>query len=108
LAAGYDFRTPDGYADVFRQFDRIIGLRHLAAFHLNDSTKDAGSRRDRHAHIGEGFVGLEGFRLLLNDARFENVPMLLETPKSQDMHEDAENLARLRALIELAKGSGNG
>jgi deoxyribonuclease-4 len=102
LTAGYDFRTPEGYADVFRQFDEIIGLNRLTVFHLNDSVKDAGSRRDRHAHIGEGFVGLEGFRLLLNDPRFEHVPMLLETPKSEDMHEDIENLARLRALIEAA------
>ncbi len=102
LTAGYDFRTPEGYADVFRQFDEIIGLNRLTVFHLNDSVKDAGSRRDRHAHIGEGFVGLEGFRRLLNDPRFESIPMLLETPKSDDMHEDVENLARLRALIEAA------
>jgi deoxyribonuclease-4 len=99
LTAGYDFRTPEGYADVFRRFAEIIGLERLTVFHLNDSVKDAGSRRDRHAHIGEGFVGLEGFRRLLNDPRFERVPMLLETPKSEDMHEDVENLARLRALI---------
>ena len=101
LTAGYDFRTPEGYADVFREFDAIIGLPRLTVFHLNDSVKDAGSRRDRHAHIGEGFVGLEGFRLLLNDPRFENIPMLLETPKSEDMHEDVENLTRLRALIQV-------
>lgn len=100
LTAGYDFRTPEGYADVFRQFDATIGLDRLTAFHLNDSVKEAGSRRDRHAHIGEGFVGLEAFRRLLNDARFEHIPMLLETPKSDDMHEDVDNLARLRALIE--------
>jgi deoxyribonuclease-4 len=99
LTAGYDFRTPEGYAGVFRQFDAIIGLDRLAVFHLNDSAKEAGSRRDRHAHIGEGFVGLEAFRMLLNDPRFEKIPMLLETPKSEDMHEDVENLARLRALI---------
>jgi deoxyribonuclease-4 len=100
LSAGYDFRTPDGYAQVFQQFDAIIGLHRLAVIHLNDSAKDPGSRRDRHAHIGEGFVGLDGFRLILNDPRFEHVPMLLETPKSEDMHEDIENLARLRALIQ--------
>jgi deoxyribonuclease-4 len=57
-----------------------------------------GSRRDRHAHIGEGFVGLEGFRHILLDARFEGVPMILETPKSEDLHEDRENLSRLRDL----------
>jgi len=99
LAAGYDFRTPDGYAEVFKQFDDIIGLDRLTVFHFNDSKKDMGSRRDRHAHIGEGEVGLGGFRYILNDPRFQEIPMLLETPKSKDMHEDVENLARLRALI---------
>jgi len=98
LAAGYDFRTPEGYAQVFRQFDQVIGLDRLVVFHLNDSKHDLGSRRDRHAHIGEGFVG-EGFRHLLNDPRFQEIPMLLETPKSKDMHEDMENLARLRAMV---------
>jgi deoxyribonuclease-4 len=99
LAAGYDFRTPDGYAEVFKQFDDIIGLERLTVFHFNDSKQDLASRRDRHEHIGEGSVGLEGFRRILNDARFDEIPMLLETPKSKDMHEDVENLARLRALI---------
>jgi deoxyribonuclease-4 len=99
LAAGYDFRTPEGYAEVFKQFDEVIGLDRLTVFHFNDSKKDMGSRIDRHAHIGEGEVGLDGFRHILNDPRFQETPMLLETPKSKDMHEDVENLARLRALI---------
>jgi deoxyribonuclease-4 len=101
LAAGYDFRTPTGYAEVFKQFDEVIGLDRLAVFHFNDSKYDLGSRRDRHAHIGEGYVGLEGFRLIVNDPRFKGTPMLLETPKSKDMHEDIENLARLRALVTV-------
>jgi deoxyribonuclease-4 len=100
LAAGYDFRTLEGYAEVFTQFDEIIGLERLAVFHFNDSKQDLGSRRDRHAHIGKGAIGLEGFRHILNDSRFEDIPMLLETPKSKDMHEDLKNLARLRALID--------
>jgi deoxyribonuclease-4 len=99
LAAGYDFRTPEGYAEVFKQFDEVIGLDRLTVFHFNDSKKDMGSRIDRHAHISEGEVGLDGFRHILNDPRFQETPMLLETPKSKDMHEDVENLARLRALI---------
>jgi deoxyribonuclease-4 len=99
LAAGYDFRTPEGYAQVFQEFDAVIGLGRLVVFHLNDSKQDLGSRVDRHAHIGEGDVGLEGFRHILNDPRFSEVPMLLETPKSKDMHEDVENLARLRSLV---------
>jgi deoxyribonuclease-4 len=100
LAAGYDFRTAEGYAEVFNEFEEIIGLERLAVFHLNDSKQGLGSRRDRHAHIGEGSVGLDGFRHIVNDSRFEEIPMLLETPKSKDMHEDVENLARLRALID--------
>lgn len=98
LAAGYDFRTPETYAATFDAFDRLVGLERIKAFHLNDSQKDLGSRVDRHAHIGEGFVGLEGFRLLVNDARFEGLPMILETPKGDDLAEDIENLARLRGL----------
>jgi deoxyribonuclease IV len=98
LAAGYDFRTPAGFEAVFNEFEQRIGLERLVAFHLNDSTTDAGSHRDRHAHIGEGYVR-DGFRLILNDPRFRNIPMILETPKSEDMHEDIENLARLRQMI---------
>jgi deoxyribonuclease-4 len=100
LAAGYDFRTPEGYAGVLKEFDQVIGLDRLKVFHMNDSKPDAGSRKDRHAHIGEGSVGLDGFRHILNDRQFSDIPMLLETPKSDDMHEDVENLARLRSLIE--------
>ncbi len=100
LASGYEFRTPESYADTFRQFDALVGLQHIHAFHVNDSQKDVGSRVDRHAHIGEGCVGLDGFRLLVNDARFAGLPMVLETPKGDDLAEDIENLARLRGLME--------
>lgn len=100
LAAGYEIRTPEGYAETFRQFDQMIGLERLEVFHVNDSKHDLGSRVDRHEHIGRGYIGLEGFRLLMNDARFYRHPLLLETPKSQDMHEDVENMATLRSLIE--------
>jgi len=99
LAAGYEIRTPEGYADTFRQLDRIIGLERLRVFHANDSKRDLGSRVDRHEQIGKGYVGLEGFRLLMNDARFAQHPMLLETPKGPDMQEDVENLAILRSLM---------
>lgn len=98
LAAGYDFRTPTGYAAVFDQIDQQIGLERLQAFHLNDSKNDLGSRVDRHTHIGEGFVGLAGFELLLNDQRFAHVPMFLETPKEPDETADIRNLATLRGL----------
>ncbi len=99
LAAGYEIRTPQGYEETFRQLDQVIGLERLHVFHVNDSKRDLGSRVDRHEHIGQGYIGLEGFRLLLNDARFRQHPMLLETPKGRDMQADMENLATLRGLM---------
>lgn len=98
LAAGYDFRTPELYGAMMDEFERQIGLDRLKAFHLNDSKTDLGSRVDRHTHIGEGFVGLEGFRSLLNDQRFASHPMVLETPKEPDETADNKNLATLRGL----------
>lgn len=99
LAAGYEFRQPESYAAMWQEFDEVIGLQRLRAIHLNDALKDRGSRVDRHEHIGKGFVGLETFAMLLNDRLLQRVPMLLETPKSADLHEDVENLAVLRSLI---------
>jgi deoxyribonuclease-4 len=99
LAAGYDIRTPEACAATFEELDRVIGLERLKAFHLNDSQKDLGSRVDRHTHIGDGCVGLEGFRAIVNDPRFAQIPMILETPKGDDLAEDIENLAKLRGLI---------
>jgi deoxyribonuclease-4 len=100
LAAGYDIRTPDACAATFDEFDRVIGIERIKAFHLNDSQKDLGSRVDRHSHIGEGYVGLEGFRAIVNDPRFAQIPMILETPKGEDLAEDIENLAKLRGLLQ--------
>ena len=99
FAAGYELRTPEGYARTMDDFDRIVGLERLHALHLNDSKWDLGSGKDRHEHIGKGFLGLEAFRLVLNDPRLAGLPGLLETPKSDDLHEDRENLAVLRSLI---------
>src|SRR5947207_2511800 len=82
-AMGDDLCSLDGYESTFTQFDRLIGFDRLKAFHLNDSKKPIGSRVDRHAHIGEGFLGLEPFRRLVNDRRFHLLPMLLETPKTE-------------------------
>ena len=100
FAAGYDIRTKDGYERTFSEFDDTIGLERLAAFHLNDSKKEFHSRGDRHEHIGKGFIGVEAFRLLMNDKRFWGLPMCLETPRGPDLKEDRENLALLRSLIE--------
>jgi len=99
FAAGYDLRTPKAYKETFTLLDQIIGLKRLKFFHLNDSKRPLGSRVDRHEHIGEGEIGLKGFRLLLNDPRFESHPMVLETPKGKDLKEDKRNLRVLRSLL---------
>jgi deoxyribonuclease-4 len=99
FAAGYDIRTPGSYAATMAAFDRLIGLDRLKFFHLNDSKKGLGSRVDRHEQIGQGAIGIEGFRNLVNDPRFAAHPMVLETPKSDDLHEDRENLGLLRGLL---------
>jgi deoxyribonuclease-4 len=99
FAAGYDIRTPETYAATFAELDRLVGLAQIRCFHLNDSQKDLGSRVDRHNHIGQGCIGIEAFRLLVNDPRFAAVPMIIETPKGDDMAEDRENLALLRSLV---------
>ncbi len=100
FAAGYDIRTKEGYERTFSEFDEAIGIDQLAAFHLNDSKKEFHSRVDRHEHIGKGFIGVEAFRLLMNDKRFWGLPMCLETPKGPDLKEDRENLTLLRSLIK--------
>jgi deoxyribonuclease-4 len=99
FAAGYELRTPAGYAATMAAFDDVVGLEWLLALHLNDCQSALGARKDRHAHIGQGSIGLEGFRHLLNDPRLAGLPGLLETPKGKDLCEDRENLARLRALV---------
>jgi deoxyribonuclease-4 len=112
VAAGYDITHQRGYAETFREFDAVVGLERIRAFHLNDSKKPCGSRVDRHEHIGKGCLGLETFRRLLNDPRFSESPMLLETPKDDERERrrssraaleidpyDAINLATLRSLL---------
>ena len=99
FAAGYDIRTQEGYERTFTEFHETIGIQVLAAFHLNDSKKEFNSRVDRHEHIGKGQIGVQAFRLLLNDKRFWGLPMCLETPKGPDLAEDRQNLTLLRSLI---------
>lgn len=103
FAAGYDLSTEKGYERTFGEFDEIIGLDRLVAFHINDSKRECGSRVDRHTHIGRGRIGLEGFRLLMNDQRFVKIPKILETPKGPDMKEDVMNMRVLRSLIEVKR-----
>lgn len=100
FVAGYDIRTPEAYATTIDKFDRLLGLNRLKCFHFNDAKKPLGSRVDRHDHIGTGELGLSTFGFFLNDLRFASTPMILETPKSEDMHEDVENLKLLRGLIQ--------
>ncbi|MCE5258033.1 MAG: deoxyribonuclease IV [Chloroflexi bacterium] len=99
LAAGYEYRQPDTYRTMWEHFNQVIGIDKLRAIHMNDSKKDLGSRVDRHEQIGQGFVTLEAFRMLLNDPRLVRIPMILETPKGPEMLEDIQNLAVLRSLI---------
>jgi deoxyribonuclease-4 len=100
FAAGYDIRTPKGWKAAIKEVEQMVGLKQIAAFHLNDSKTALGSRVDRHAGIGQGLIGKEAFRHIVNDARFKGHPGCLETPKSADLHEDVENLAILRGLVK--------
>jgi deoxyribonuclease-4 len=102
FAAGYPLSDRSDYLRTLRDLDRIVGIERIKAFHLNDSKKELGSRVDRHEHIGRGKIGLAAFEHLLNDRRFRQVPMYLETPK--ETNEDGEewdivNLRTLRGLI---------
>src|SRR5664279_6248938 len=106
FAAGYDIRTPKGWDTAIREVASLIGLKQILAFHLNDSKTDLGSRVDRHEHIGKGRIGKEAFRHIVNDGRFKNHPGCLETPKSEDMHEDVQNLRMLRLLAKSGRAGG--
>ena len=99
FAAGYDIRTEEGYKSTMRNFDCLVGIKKIRAFHVNDSKKELGSHVDRHAHIGQGCIGLEAFRCLVNDRRFAKVPKILETPKGPELEEDIVNLATLKSLL---------
>lgn len=102
FAAGYPLGTKKEYNDTIRALEKTVGLDRVRAFHLNDSRKPLGSRVDRHAHIGEGELGLQPFRYLLNDRRFRKTPMYLETPKGQRDGEELDiiNLRTLRGLVK--------
>lgn len=106
FAAGYDLREEAAYTETMSLFDRVIGLKHVHVIHANDSKRELGARVDRHEHIGQGHIGAEGFRLLLTDPRLSHVPVLLETPKKDDM--DPVNLKALReaaGIIAALEGS---
>lgn len=98
FAAGYDIRTETAWENTLQEFDEVIGLKHLYAFHLNDSLKPLGSRRDRHAHLGEGEIGIEAFRYLMQHPKLRKLPKYLETPGGPSKW--IEEISNLR---ELAK-----
>lgn len=102
FAAGYAMDTEKNYKATMRSLNSTVGVKQVKAFHLNDSLKPFGSRKDRHAAIGQGEIGLEPFRFLLNDRRFRKVPMYLETKKVDDEGRDMDvvNLKTLRGLVE--------
>ncbi len=96
--AGYDIRNYEVYKKTFEDFDRIIGLKKLKLFHLNDSKSDFNQRKDRHEFIGKGFLGKESFKILINDKRFKDLPMILEVPGDVDEYEN--DLSLLRSLLK--------
>ncbi|HVE73458.1 MAG TPA: deoxyribonuclease IV [Thermoanaerobaculia bacterium] len=103
FAAGYELRNYDAYQRTIDDMLKHVGIENVGAFHLNDSKKPLGSRVDRHTHIGEGELGLEPFRFLLNDDRFKRIPKVIETPKPVEHESDRRNLTVLRSLIERTK-----
>lgn len=100
FAAGYDIRSAAGWDTLMREVEGLLGLDRLVALHLNDSTGDLGSRKDRHKPIGEGLIGIEGFRAIMADPRLDGKPMILETPDVERWPEE------IRMLKEMAAGGG--
>lgn len=107
FSAGYDFRTPELYARVMASFDEIVGIRYLRALHLNDSKTPLASNKDRHEQIGDGEIGLEGFRNFVNDPRLNGLPGILETEKDPAGDNDRRNLATLRGLVGQGSRGAN-
>jgi len=106
FAAGYSIVKAADYRRTMREFESLIGIDRIRAFHLNDSKREQGSRVDRHEHIGQGCLGLEPFRHILNDPRFVDIPMYMETPKgNKGDNFDAVNLKALRQLVKKKRRS---
>jgi deoxyribonuclease-4 len=99
-AAGYNVRTREGYEETVAQVEKLFGTRRVLGLHLNDSKVPLGKRVDRHANLGEGEIGLECFKWIVQDPRWAAIPKVLETPKSEDMHEDIENLMKLAPYMQ--------
>lgn len=97
FTSGYDLRTAEAYAATMEHFDAVIGFDRLRGVHLNDAKKELGTRVDRHAPIGEGYLGLEAFRLLMQDPRFDDIPLILETPEPERWPDEIRLLYSLAA-----------
>ena len=93
--SGYDVKSESGFIETFNKFSEIIGLQYLKGMHLNDSKKDFGTRVDRHDNIGKGFLGEETFKILMNDSRFDNIPLILETPEESQWEDEIRKLYSL-------------
>lgn len=118
FAAGYDLRTPEVFKKTFEDFDQIVGFKYLRAMHINDSKAPFSSKRDLHANIGTGYLGIRAFHTLVNDSRFEGLPLILETPievrdengeivkdeKGKDAKEDKSIWAREIKMLESFVG----
>jgi deoxyribonuclease-4 len=97
--AGYDLSKREGIESMLESFNKTIGLKRLHLLHLNDSKTPLGSRKDRHWHIGEGYIGREGFRYLINHPLLKHLPGIMETPRT-DTVEDLKNMKVIRSLME--------
>jgi deoxyribonuclease-4 len=93
--SGYNIKSPEGFNNTFLMFDKIIGFKYLRGMHLNDSKKELATRVDRHDNIGKGFLGEEVFRMFMNDIRFDNIPLILETPDESLWEAEIKNLYSL-------------
>lgn len=100
FAAGYDISTGDGFRKTFQEFEQTVGFNYLKGMHLNDSKRELGSKVDRHESIGQGEIGLDGFRLIMQDERFDDMPMILETP---DTERWPEEIRMLYSFTEIEK-----
>jgi deoxyribonuclease-4 len=98
-AAGYDLKTRQGYEETMAQVEKLFGAKQVLGLHLNDSKVPLGKRVDRHEQLGQGEIGLDCFKWIVQDPRWAAIPKVLETAKSEDMHEDVENLQRLAPYL---------
>lgn len=97
FSAGYDLKSEEGYTDTWNEFDRIVGFKYLKGMHINDSKKEFGSRVDRHNSLGEGTLGIDLFKRIMNDPRFDDMPLIMETPNEEIW---AQEIKLLRSFVE--------